>query len=289
MKKRKTVIVLVALLCVVCLALVFFVTQMSRSGIKEEKLKVTILKTGKSDAIVLESAGHAMMIDTAEIDDTEKVVAFLKEQGIHTLDYVIITHFDKDHLGASARIVEDFNVGQVLIPNYEGTIDEYADFMEAMAAALVTPQRVEAIMDLPFGETNIHIEPPINYDVNVVSEAVEDYDNTLSLMTTVTCGNQRLLFTGDADRRRIREWLDNGEVAQCDFLKVPHHGKFNTGMEPLLEAIAPKYAAITCSKKNPADTSTIELLQKYGIETYQTRDGQITLVTDGETLEFRLN
>ena len=287
--KNQKLLPLLLLALVAVLALVVLLLHLKGSGIKNEALKVTVMKTGKSDAIVLESGGKAMLIDTAEVDDAEKIVDFLKAENITSLDAILITHFDRDHVGSAGLVVENFNVNRVLVPDYEGTREEYFDFMNAMKAAMIVPQRVSEAMEFTFGECTVQIDPPVDYDVGVISDAVEDYDNTLSLMTTVTCGEKRFLFTGDADRRRIKEWLANGTVQSVDFLKVPHHGLFNAALDQLLEATTPKIAAITCSKKNPADASTLEVLQKYGVDVYQTRDGQITVTTDGSKMNVKLN
>ena len=287
--KNQKLLPLLLLALTVVLALVLLLLHMNGSGIKNEMLKVTVLKTGKSDAIVLESGGKAMMIDTAEVDDAQKIVEFLKAENITSLDAIIITHYDKDHVGAAGMIVENFNVDRVLVPDYEGTRTEYFDFMNAMKAAMIVPQRVSEPMEFTFGESTVLIDPPVDYDVNTISDAVDDYDNTLSLFTTVTCGEKRFLFTGDADRRRIKEWLSNGAVQDVDFLKVPHHGLFNAALDQLLEATTPEYAAITCSKKNPADESTLEVLQKFGVNVFQTRDGQITVTTDGSKINVKLD
>ena len=271
---------------VACLALVLLLLHTRTSGVSNQKLKVTVMKIGKADAIVLQSGEKAMMIDTGEVDDAQAIVDFLKNENVTSLDAMIITHYDKDHVGAAGLIVENFNVDRVLVPDYDGTREEYYDFMNAMKAAMIVPQRVAESMEFEFGECTVLIEPPIDYDVSVISDVVDDYDNTLSLFTTVTCGEKRLLFTGDADRRRVKEWLSNGSAQHVDFLKVPHHGLFNAALDQLLEATTPEYAAITCSKKNPADDSTIELLKKYGVDVYQTRDGQITVITDGSKMKI---
>ncbi len=286
-KKRSSIIVLAG--CILCLALVFLVISLRGSSIRDEKLRVTVLKVGKADAIVLRSGGKTMMIDTGEADDAEKVVSFLKDEGVTDVDAMIITHFDKDHVGAAGQIVEQFNVNRVLIPNYEGTREEYFDFMNAMKAAFIEPVRVADETEFTFGESTVLIEPPIDYSAEGISQAVDDYDNTLSLITTVTCGEKKFLFTADADRRRLKEWLSNSDVSHVDFLKVPHHGAFNAALESLLQATTPEYAAVTCSKKKPAEGSTIELLKQYGVNVFQTLDGPITAVTDGSRLEVRLD
>lgn len=287
-KTRRTLLLLLA--CLVCLALVFVIIRMQQGGIRDEKLKVTVLKVGKADAMLLESGGKAMMIDTGEVDDAEKIVKFLKEEGVTALDALIITHYDKDHMGGASLILEQFNVARVLVPDYEytGNRPEYDSLVKSMNATSIQPEAVAEATEFSFGETTVLVEPPVDYDVDVIAEAVEDFDNTMSLFTTVTCGEKKFLFTGDADRRRINEWLQHTSVGDVDFLKVPHHGLFNASMEALIEATKPEYAAITCSKKNPADDSTIELLVKHGVNVFQTRDGRITAVTDGKKLEVKV-
>ena len=220
----------------------------------------------------------------------EEVVKFLKEEGVTALDALIITHYDKDHMGGASLILEQFNVARVLVPDYEytGNRPEYDSLVKSMNATSIQPEAVAEATEFSFGETTVLVEPPVDYDVDVIAEAVEDFDNTMSLFTTVTCGEKKFLFTGDADRRRINEWLQHTSVGDVDFLKVPHHGLFNASMEALIEATKPEYAAITCSKKNPADDFTIELLVKHGVNVFQTRDGRITAVTDGKKLEVKV-
>ena len=286
-KKRSTLILLGC--CVLCLALVFLYLALRGSSIRDARLRVTVLKVGKADAIFLRSGDAAMMIDTGEADDAEKIVQFLKDEGVTTLNAMIITHFDKDHVGSAGQLVEQFNVERVLVPDYEGTREEYFDFISAMKAAMVTPEPVAQTTEFTFGESSVLIEPPLDYSAEGVSKAVDDYDNTLSLITTVTCGQKKFLFAADADRRRLKEWLEHTDVGHVDFLKVPHHGLFNAALEPFLQATTPEFAAITCSKKKPADASVLELLEKYGVNVFQTAEGPVTAVTDGVKLEVRLN
>ena len=88
---------------------------------------------GKADALVLKQAGHTVLIDTGEKDDGDKIVRFLKNQGIHSVDLLVITHFDKDHVGGAAKVLEHMEVNAVFMPDYEGTRPEYDSFLEALA------------------------------------------------------------------------------------------------------------------------------------------------------------
>lgn len=102
--------------------------------------------------------------------------------------------------------------------------------------------------------------------------------------TTVELGAKRLVFTEDAEKKRIREWLSSGTAQPCDFLKVPHHGVYNKALPELFETLHPAYAVICDSAKNPADDRTLELLKQCGASTYQTKDGDISIVCDGESI-----
>ena len=89
-------------------------------------------------------------------------------------------------------------------------------------------------------------------------------------------------MTGDIEKKRIREWLAQGDVKPCDVLKVPHHGHYTSALDEMFAALSPQYAVICDSSKNPADGRTLDLLAKYSVETLETKDGDITIFCDGE-------
>ena len=114
-----------------------------------------------------------------------------------------------------------------------------------------------------------------------------EFDNNFSLITTVTHGKMRLVFAGDIEKQRIRAYLETGAAQKCDFLKVPHHGVYNTALPELFETLRPEYVVICSSKKNPADVETVEALKRCGAEVLETRSGDITVVSDGARLSMR--
>ena len=247
-------------------------------------LTVTILKVGKADAIILSDESHTMVIDCGEEDDGQEVVGFLQEKGISYIDCLLITHFDKDHVGGADAVTDAMEIGRILLPDYEGTHSEYADFLAALQRNNCTPESLTDSVSFSFGEASVLVEPPLSYDV---PDPDKEYDNDFSLITTVTHGENRLLFTGDIEKQRIGEWVGSGAASPCDFLKVPHHGDYNKALESLFDAVEPSYAVITCSDKNPPDEKTLELLKSRGTKTLLTKDGDITVISDGRSLEIR--
>lgn len=249
----------------------------------EEKdlLRVSLLKVGKADAIIVQLGTQTMVIDAGEKEDGMEVAEFLEAQGISRIDFLIITHFDKDHVGGADTLVEAVEIGEVILPDYEGDNAAYLNFMDALESRGIAPQRLTQPAEFRLGDASVVVEPPQSYTPDPDEK---EADNNFSLITTITYGENRLLFTGDAEKTRLREWLSGGTAADCDFLKVPHHGVYNKALEELLEAVTPEYAAICSSAKNPAEQKTLEALEQYQARTFQTKDGNITVVCDGERL-----
>ncbi len=246
-----------------------------------EPLTVTLLKVGRADAIVVRTDDRIMVIDAGEEEDGAEVVEFLRKNGVGRVDVLLITHFDKDHVGGADTVVEELSVGRVLLPDYEGEGTDYADFLDALAAKGISPERLAEPVRFSLGAAEVTVEPPASYEAGS-----GEVDNNFSLITTLVHGENRLVFVGDAEKRRIRQWLTDSRPEGCDFLKIPHHGVYNRGLEELIETLSPAYAAICDSEKNPADDATLELLAGHSVSALETKDGRITVVSDGARLEI---
>ena len=108
-------------------------------------------------------------------------------------------------------------------------------------------------------------------------------DNDFSLVMSVTHGENTFLFAGDAEADRLTEVMSEFGK-QYDFLKVPHHGKYNSVTQRFINIVKPKYSVVTDSDKNPAEIKTTAVLQSAGSEVYSTRDGDISISSDGKMI-----
>ena len=277
---RKRVLALMLLAAVFC----SLVGCMPQEASRLTPITVTLLKVGKADAIVVLSGSQAMLIDTGEEDDGMEVVEFLQKHGITQVEAMVITHFDQDHVGGADTVLESFPVKTIYVPDYEGVHTEYLDFLQAAEAKAAPIQRLSQSVTFSFGDAEVLIEPPASYEI---PEGKADYDNNFSLITTITHGKNRLVFMGDAEKARIREWLRGGSAVPCDFLKVPHHGIYNKALEDLFRTLMPKYSVICSSQKHPAEEKTLELLKKYSSHIFETKDGNILVISDGNRLEVQ--
>ena len=244
-------------------------------------MKITILKVGRADAIIIEKDKEVIVIDTGEEDDGEELVDFLRKENIEKIDYLIISHYDKDHVGGGDVLLEFVDVSQIILPDYKSNNLEYLDFMGAVKEKGCTPLFLNEDYGFIFSGCPVMINPPDSYTYDDST----DYDNNLSLIVSVTYGDHRFLFTGDAEKQRIIEWL-NTDPGEFTFIKMPHHGIYNSALKRLLEETVVSYAAICDSKKNPADRQTLELLDQYKVITRETKDGDITVMSDGTKIEI---
>ncbi len=280
---RKKQVVSVILICAILAALTALLLGQKSTKGTLSPFSATFLKVGKADAIILECDGMTMVIDTGEEDDGQELVDTLREKHIFQIDILVITHYDKDHVGGADTLLSQIPVVKVLVPDYEGSITDYAEFVAALKQASLTPEAVNERLSFPFGNAFVTIDPPKSYQVPVSSV---EYDNNFSLVATITHGDVRMLFTGDIEKERIKEMIADGQLQECDFLKFPHHGIYNTALSDLLETVRPRFAVIFSSDKNPAEPMTLELLKKYGVDILETRRGKITLLSDGRNIEL---
>lgn len=277
--------------------------QQQSAQLQPEPLHIQVLKVGKADAITLRCGEETMVIDCGESEDGEEVLAHLEAEGVQKIDVLMITHFDKDHVGGADTVLRGIPVGRVMIPAYEGGGKQYKEFMAALQETGIEPENVTKTLNFTLGSASATVEPPASYEIpggagdagsdgaagedpaGSVSSEDEEYDNDFSLITTLELGDERLVFAGDIEEKRIREWLAEGTVQPCDFLKVPHHGVYDEGLSDLFEALQPAYAVICDSKKNPADERTLGLLDQCGTKYYQTMNGDINILCDGIKIE----
>lgn len=252
----------------------------SSSGISA--LTVDVLKVGKADASVFRCGEYCMVIDCGEADDGQDIAAFLQGAGIKTIDVLIVTHFDKDHVGGVPAVLEQMEVGRILAPDYEGTGNAYENFLNALSEQGLSAERLTEAATLALGDMTVQIEPS---DIGIPADAEEEYDNDMSLITTIIHGEVRLLFTGDIEAARTESWLAFGDVQHCQLIKMPHHGRYNDQTAALLDAVSADAAVICCSQKNPADDKTLAALEERAVTVWQTRYGDVHLESDGRELK----
>ena len=243
-------------------------------------LQVYFFACGKADAILLTTEHGAVLLDAGNKGFGKEILAYCREQGVYSLDYVILSHFDKDHIGGAPRVLQGLPVGQLLQPDGPGEGSAYENYAEALQELGVEPVTLREDFSFTLDGVRFTVNPPKE------SEYAEDAANNASLIVSVECGDCRLLFTGDAENQRLEEWTA-AHRERYDFIKMPHHGAWHRALEPLLAQARPSWALITCSEDEPEEAKTLRKLEKYGAQVFLTREGPVLLDCDGSSIDIR--
>lgn len=236
-------------------------------------LKIKMFKIGKADAFLLRNDGHAVLIDAGEVDDGEEIVAYLKDKGVEKLDAFIATHFDKRSVGGAAEVLASVPAEKTYLPAYvkDGSI------VRLLFAAIEgkPSEKVEKKTEFTLGDVVYTIYPAEK------AEYGEDPDNDFSLVVSVRHRDNSFLFAGDIMSERIEEMKAAGTLTPHRVLKAPCHGQNIAGLDVLLDTVKPSFVLIPASDKNPPSGALTSDLDARGIDWYCSRDGSVTLESDG--------
>ena len=206
----------------------------------------TLITTQFNKKILIDGGGSEF---GSTFDVGEKtLLPYLLKKKIHKLDYVIISHFDSDHVGGILTILEELNVKQVLIPKQVEYSENYNKFLDIIKKRNIKVKIV--------GEGNtINIDKNTYLDI-LWPEEKQIKDNVLnnnSLIVRLCYKNFKMLFTGDIEaiaEQKLLQKYENTEKLTADILKVAHHGSKSSSIAEFLEKVNPRIALIGVGKNN---------------------------------------
>lgn len=257
--------------------------SMGQKNTTDSVLEVHYIDIGQGDATLIKCGTHAMLIDAGNNNMGTTVQLYLKNQGVESLDYVIGTHPDADHIGGLDVIVYKYDCANVLLPDYEKDTKTYTELMD-----VIREKSYQITYPVPgivyqLGEAEFTILAPISNDYG--SNA-----NDYSIALRLTHGENSFLFTGDAESESETEMLQSAEELSADVYKVAHHGSDSASTQAFLEAVSPKYAVISCGEGNSyghPHAEVLNRLRQMGIEVFRTDEqGSITAVSDGKNITW---
>ena len=180
--------------------------------------KVTFINVGQGDSCLISHRYHTVLIDTGgsiyQDIATECLIPFFKSQRIYSIDLLITTHDDYDHMGAASSLMEHFTV-----KNY---ITDYQSFPIEYNGMTFT-----------------------NYNT---FSTLWNEDNDKSLVIGFSLGNTNYLIMGDAPIKIEEEMIKTYKSIPCDVLKVGHHGSDTSTSDKFIKSISPKEAVISVGK-----------------------------------------
>ena len=249
-------------------------TKETNSVVTSNESELHFIDTGNSDAILIKNNNKFALIDGGDNDDEERVVSYLKDQGVKELEHIFATHPHADHIGGLDAVVNDIPVKNVYLSNGDSDSKTYSDFIYAMANKGLSPSVPLLNSEFKLGSGKF----------KVISAANEKDPNNNSLVLEYVNGNDKVLLMGDAEEKIERE-LD---VSDVDLLKVGHHGSRSSSSSSFIDKINPKYAVILVGANNKyghPHKETMDTLASKNIEIHRSDEcGHIVFKSSGNGL-----
>ncbi len=252
-------------------------------GVKKEDgldirgLRVSCIDVGKGDCILLQTKTYTLLLDTGYEQTADRVITYLKENGVSRIDTMVITHFDKDHEGGAAGILSAFSVGKIYLPDYTGHGEQYRKMVAALQKSDAGTERVSDRVFLEADGVAFTVESS-----GIVYDAWEENDNDLSLLLKAEYGKDSYLFTGDLEKKGIKAFLEREEGRHYDVCKLPHHGDGNKKTDDLLDSVTPKIVLVTDGEEEPMEDEVCALLTQRQTDYYTSlQNGTIVIEGDG--------
>ena len=259
---------------------------------RRDTLRLTMLDVGQAEAVLLElPRGPRVLIDAGGapfgdgFDIGGRVVApALWWQGLRTLDGVLITHGDPDHVGGAVAVAQIFRPGWL----WEGiVVPMHEPMSDLRSAAIGAGARIEALragQEVTFGAVRVRVLHPPEPDWERPRVRNDD-----SVVLEVVYRDVAVLLTGDISAEVERTLIPHLTAAKHRILKVAHHGSRTSTSSELLDAWRPQLALISAGRGNSFGHPTPQVLDRLasiGARVLRTdRHGQITVETDGRTVE----
>ena len=254
-------------------------TQPSYTG---GELKVHFLDVGQGLSVLIQSEGQTLIYDGGDRKTSSFVVSYLKDQHVESIDYLISSHYDSDHMAGLIGCLKVFNVKNVISSDYVHDSQLYTSFVNAVKDKGLQMQHPSVGTAFQLGSASFEILAP--------SSINPSDSNNNSVAIKVTNGNNSIVLTGDAESPSEAAMCSSGIDLSCDVLVLGHHGSATATSWDFLQATIPEYAVISCGTDNQyghPDKDTMDKLQSMGIQVYRTdKQGTITVTSDGTNLTW---
>ncbi len=234
-------------------------------GLAQVKPKIVMLDIGQGDSIYIRTpAGQDILVDAGRGGQALEKLAEVMPRGDDTLEIIIASHMDADHIGGFKKIMEKYKVKQAFYNADTKKTSTAQDFLDSVRRhnvplrEIYEGQRIES--------TNFTMDilwPPKTGTKK--REEIENKSNNFSIVSRIKSGNKKILLTADLPAPLEQELLNEHLIGRQTVLQVPHHGsKFSSSLS-LLKITAPEYFWISVGANNRYGHPAAEVLKRLNL------------------------
>ncbi|MCL2522113.1 MAG: DNA internalization-related competence protein ComEC/Rec2 [Erysipelotrichales bacterium] len=181
---------------------------------------------------------------------------YLAKLGIRRIDYLIISHGHKDHLGDFKELNNLFSIENVLVSRYDQS-ELTQNLLCESDKRKIKSAKAESGDTFKCGGIEFLILAPFKSFSNL---------NNNSIVFQFQLFKKTFLFTGDIEKE-VETWLiaTYGNSLKSDVLKVSHHGSITSSSQAFLDYVKPNIAIISVAENNRYNLPNLEVLERLKI------------------------
>jgi competence protein ComEC len=243
-----------------------------------DDMKVNFINVGQGDSILIITPNNkTILVDGGKRSEGDTVLSYLEKKGVTSLDLVVATHPDADHIGGLIDVLQQVEVKKVLDSGKSHTSETYLDYLSVIDEK-----------DIPFrvaktGEF-LNLDPEAKIQVLNSGEGYSD-NNDASIVLKVSHGEIDYLLTGDAGIEAEKNMIAANYDLEAEVLKVGHHGSDTSTSQAFVEAVNPVYGILSYGEGNsyghPHDKVYNRLADNGVIISATAQGGTIEMSDDG--------
>ena len=229
-------------------------------------LDALVLDVGQGQSVVLASGGTFALVDCGSgnswKDPGETAARQLISMGCRRLDYLLLTHYDKDHVSGVTGLLERLDADTLLVPEEEDDAGLQSAVLSAAEERGVTVRFITAAERLDLGRGTLTVYPPLG----------DAGDNERGLSVLASAGENDFLITGDMSAATEAKLLETYDLPDIEALAAGHHGSKYATSQALLEALRPETACVSTGSNSyghPAPETLLRLARQ-GCDIYRT-------------------
>lgn len=214
------------------------------------------------------------------------ILPYLRHKGIKTIDKLILTHPDLDHIGGCETILDNFNIKEIWDSGQTDDSQAYSQLLIKILEKNI-PIKVVNYND-SYEEKNLKLKVINRIDVS--DTELKSYNNNYAVALRLDYGKNSFLFMSDLEKEAEEQLLNSYEDINSEVLKVGHHGSNTSTTDEFMLSVRPQYAVISAGKNNRYKHPRKEVLERlnyFGSKIYRTdQDGGVIFTSDGNKLDI---